>query len=141
MRKYLLLCILFVSGYATAQQWTTDLDAALRAANANNRKVLLFFSVAEHCESCDNLRKNVFEKAEFVNYAKRKYELVRLDFKEGAGAQQADVEKNLIIIEKYNKDGFFPLVVILNSSGKVIGKTGPYEGQDVTSYIRILESL
>jgi hypothetical protein len=37
----------------------------------------------------------------------------------------------LALAEKYNKDGFFPLVVVLDKTGKVLAKKG-YENQSAT---------
>ena len=53
----------------------------------------------------------------------------------------ADVaERNKKLSEKYNKDGNFPLVVLLDKSGKVIGMTG-FKNISAEEYIKLLDSL
>ena len=44
------------------------------------------------------------------------------------------------LAEMYNQQGHFPLVVILNNEGTVIGKTG-YKNLSVQEYIKHLESF
>lgn len=50
------------------------------------------------------------------------------------------MKKNEALAEKYNTRGFFPLVVLLDSDGNVLGTTG-YKDVSATEYIKILESL
>jgi len=53
----------------------------------------------------------VFKSPEFLAFADDNYVMVKIDF----SYQQDDKEqlqKNLLIVEKYNKDGFFPHVVV-----------------------------
>jgi hypothetical protein len=47
---------------------------------------------------------------------------------------------NHMLAEKNNQEGYFPLVVVLDIHGKVLGKTG-YQNISVEKYIEILESF
>ena len=125
-----------IAGYA--QEWKTDLDQALREASASNRNVLLFFTTAQDCERCMQLEKNVLQSAEFKDYAKDNYVLVKQDFKLD---EAKDMEKNLLIVEKYNKDGFFPLVVVINKSAKILGQIGAYNNESPQEYLVRLQSI
>jgi len=68
--------------------------------------------------------------------------LLRADFPRNKGNQlsKEQLKKNEALAEKYNTRGFFPLVVLLNSSGQVLGTTG-YKNVSPSEYIKILESL
>lgn len=136
MKRLILVLLMFGSGAVNAQEWLPDLGTGLERSKREGKKVLLLFSVAEGCQICSNLEQKVFADPEFRQYALKNLILVREDFSEGT--PEAKIE-HLAIVEKYNRDGFFPLVLILDSAGRVLKKTGPYEGEDAAQYIRMLE--
>ena len=138
--KRVILIVLFFGSIVNsrAQQWEKDLDAGLKEAALNNKKVLLFFSVPEHCETCVKLEQNIFKSPEFLAFAEKHYVMVKIDF----SYQQDDKEqlqKNLMIVEKYNKDGFFPHVVVLNKEAKITGKTEVYNNETPQEYMSLLK--
>ncbi len=49
-------------------------------------------------------------------------------------------EKNNKLAEQFNPNGFFPLVVVFDPQGKVVGETG-YKKTTPEEYIKILESF
>ena len=49
-------------------------------------------------------------------------------------------EANKKLAEKYNKNGSFPLVVLLDKSGKVVGMTG-FKNVSAIEYIKLLHSF
>jgi hypothetical protein len=48
--------------------------------------------------------------------------------------------KNNQLAEKYNKQGYFPFVVVLDKDGAILGEAG-YEKTSPTAYIEKLESF
>jgi thioredoxin-related protein len=139
MKKLVTVMILMSSSFITAQEWNKDLDAATREAAAKDKKILLLFSIPESCGVCEKLEKNVLQSEEFKAYAKENYILIRPDFSESASFEtKAD---NLLIVEKYNKDGFFPFVVILDKNAKVLGSTGLYNNETPQQYISKLRKF
>lgn len=128
----LILLLLLASQNFFAQEWRTDLDQAFEEAAASNRNILLFFSVSDACDICRRLDHDIFQSQEFSEYAHDNLILVKLDFKNQAGAGKSD---QLLIVEKYNKDGFFPWVVIVNKNQKVIGKLPLYDTQTPRQYV------
>lgn len=138
--KRMVLMVLFCGGIlnCSAQQWEKDLDAGLKEAAQQNKKVLLFFSVPEHCDTCVKLEQKVFKSPEFLAFADAHYVMVKIDF----SYQQEDknqLQKNLLIVEKYNKDGFFPHVVVLNAGAKITGKAGVYNNETPQEYMSLLQ--
>ncbi|HMI06312.1 MAG TPA: thioredoxin family protein [Flavobacterium sp.] len=132
----LLLLTNSVIGYS--QEWKNNLNAAFKEASVSGKEVLLFFSVAENCESCAKLDHNVLQSDEFRSYAKENFVLVKQDFNSGTAD---NIEENLLIVEKYNKDGFFPLVVIINKNAKVLGQIGAYNDESPKEYVAKLQSI
>ena len=118
------------------QQWHEDLNTASRIATAENKKVLMYFSVNEHCETCRKLEQDFFSSTEFLNYASANLVLVKPKF----SAQVAYEEKaeKLQIVEKYNKDGFFPHIVLLDASLKILKRAPLYQGEDAARYLQHL---
>ncbi|MBD3581035.1 thioredoxin family protein [Flavobacterium selenitireducens] len=135
--KRLLIVMLVMSGPLMAQQWKTDLDEAFREAAVSNRNILLFFSVSDACDICRRLDNDVFQSEEFLEYAQDNLVLVKLDFKNQATGDKSD---QLLIVEKYNKDGFFPWVVLINKHQKVIAKMPLYQEQTARQYLAQLKS-
>ncbi|WP_298223347.1 thioredoxin family protein [Flavobacterium sp.] len=136
MLSLMLLCGSIMN--SNAQQWIRDLDFGLKEAAQQNKKVLLFFSVPEHCDTCVKLEQKVFKSPEFLAFADDNYVMVKIDF----SYQQDDKEqlqKNLLIVEKYNKDGFFPHVVVLNKEAKIALKTGVYNNETPQEYLSLLK--
>lgn len=125
--------------HCSAQEWSNNLNQAFREASMTNKKVLLFFSTDENCERCQKLDKNVLQSSEFKDFAKDDYILVKQDFEPTDDPQQ--LEQNLLVVEKYNKDGFFPLLVILNKNAKVIGQVGAYNNETPNQYLDRLLSV
>ncbi len=143
MRTFLLTFFLIAVASAHGQDWNTDLEIAFDKALQQNRKVLLFFTVPDFCERCELLEKNVLSTQEFLNYAADNYILVRIEFTLSPGfsvSAEANAA-NLLIVEKYNKDGFFPLVVLLNKHQRVLGKLGVYQNETPEKYLQLLRGL
>ena len=138
---FILVCLMFWSPESQAQQWQNDLQIGLKEAAQQNKKVLLFFSVAERCDACNKLEQNIFKSQEFIEFASENYVLVKIDFSYEAQELTKDqLEKNLLIVEKYNKDGFFPHVVVLNKEAKVIKKMEVYTRETPEQYLSLLKS-
>jgi thioredoxin-related protein len=139
-RLFLLIVLLFFLPKSNAQQWHSDLQFGLKEAAQQNKKVLLFFSVPERCDVCNKLEQNIFKSPEFIEFASENYILVKIDFSYEAQELTKDqLEKNLLIVEKYNKDGFFPHVVVLNKEAKIIKKMEVYTSETPEQYLSLLQ--
>jgi len=142
MKQLLFLILMMVGVAAYSQEWKTNFEEAKKEALVQNKKILLVFSGSDWCGPCIKLDKNVWQSEEFKSYASTNYVLVRADFPKKKTNQLALEVKNqnLLLAEKYNKEGFFPLVVLLNSSDKVLGKMG-FENCSSTEYLKKLQNL
>ncbi len=104
--------------------WSNDLDKAMKTAKQEHECVLLTFSGSDWCGPCIRLHKDYFENAAFENYAKDNLVTVNADFPRLKKNQlsKEQQKKNDEMADRYNKDGAFPLTVLLNADGKVLKK-------------------
>ena len=68
--------------------------------------------------------------------------MLRADFprKSKNALPKEQQEANAKLAEAYNKNGIFPLVVVLDANGRVLGKTS-YKKMSPDEYIALLESF
>ena len=110
--------------------WLTDLDAAKAAAKAANRPILAVFSGSDWCKPCIMYEQEVFSKPEFTAYAKDKLVLAHFDFPRMKKNQLPAVQQkmNEAAAAQLNREGDFPLAVVIAPDGKVLAKTGYIAG-------------
>jgi thioredoxin-related protein len=120
--------------------WLTDLPRAQAQARAENKIVLMDFSGSDWCPDCIQLKKKVFDTEKFQAYAATHAVLVDVDFPDKKD-QSDDLKKaNAKLKEKYNVEGF-PTLIVLDSSGKEIGRQSGYDGSDPKAFIETLEKF
>jgi thioredoxin-related protein len=124
-----LIISLFISSFLfTAPQWGSDFDKAKADAAQNHKYILLNFCGSDWCGPCIKLKKDIFESADFAQYANDNLVLVRADFprlkKNQLDARQT--AHNEALAEKYNNQGKFPLTVLIDSNGKVVKEWDGY---------------
>ena len=115
---------LFSSFIFSATSWETDFNKAKQTAQSEHKLILLNFSGSDWCGPCIRMHKEIFESNSFIQYAGDNLVLVNADFPrlkkhELSKDQQT---KNDQLADTYNKDGIFPLTVLLTSDGKVLKK-------------------
>lgn len=108
-------------------RWTTDYNAALAAASGSNRKVFLFFTGSDWCGWCKRLDAEILGTSEFQEYARENLILVKLDFPQSIPQSAQLKAQNAELSQKYKIEGF-PTVVVLNASGRTVGRTGYTRG-------------
>ena len=142
MKTIFIVLFALLSTGINAQNWHTDFDEAKAIALKGNKKIILVFQGTDWCAPCIKLEKDVWETEVFKSYAKAKFVLVKAEFprKKKNALPSEQQEKNNKLAEKYNSKGYFPLVVVFNSKGKVIGETG-YKKLSPEDYIKHLETL
>jgi thioredoxin-related protein len=138
---YLSLLFLFISGPAIGQFWHTDYKEAQSIAKTENKPILLVFQGSDWCAPCIKLDREVWSTEEFRQYASTRWVMLKADFprrsKNALATEQA--EANAVLAERYNKNGIFPLVVVLDEEGQVLGETS-YQKIGPEGYIELIES-
>lgn len=126
----------------SAQEWQTDFDSAVKLASDKQAKIIMVFQGSDWCAPCIKLDKEIWSSDDFKAYAKAHYVMLKVDFprrKENKLAKEQQ-EHNNMLAEKYNKQGYFPYVVVLSSEGKVLGTTG-YKHVSPDDYLKLLNSF
>jgi thioredoxin-related protein len=142
MKKTMVLMLLFLVTIGYSQEWKSDFEAAKKEASAQNRNILLVFSGSDWCGPCIKLDRDIWQSAAFKEYAKNNLVMERADFpKKKQNQLPVELKKNnQDLAEKFNKDGLFPLVVLLDKNGKVLGRTG-YKNVSPQEYITLIKSF
>ncbi|MCK0144370.1 thioredoxin family protein [Arenibacter sp. F26102] len=142
MKKWTLIIALLFFGLSTAQKWESDWTAAAALAKQNHQNVLLVFSGSDWCAPCIKLDKNIWQTSEFQQYAQDHWTMLKADFPRKKANQLPDDQKNrnAQLAEKYNKKGYFPLVLLLDPNGNILGQTG-FKNISVKEYIALLKSF
>jgi thioredoxin-related protein len=142
MKKIIVLSLLLVTTFGYSQNWKTNLEEAKNQAANENKNILVVFSGSDWCAPCMKLEKIVWKSDAFKTEAEKKWVLVRADFPKKKGNQLSKelTESNKLLAEKYNKGGSFPLVVLADKKGKVIGMTG-FKNVSAEEYIKIINAL
>ena len=135
------LCALAASAKtSTPKGFTDDLDAALRRAAENGRKVVAVFSGSDWCGWCEELDKKILSKEAFLKVATNAYELVYIDNPmDSKVLSETGRRNNRRLTEKYGVRGF-PAVFVLDAKGAVITTVDGYDGESgPEDYLSMLE--
>ncbi|MEO6004625.1 MAG: thioredoxin family protein [Opitutus sp.] len=131
MKNIFVLCALLVATVAMpaaeTTKWTTDYEAALTKAKAENRHVFLFFTGSDWCSWCKRLNGEILSTPEFKSFASEKLILVEVDFPKSKPQSPAVKRQNASLAETHKIEGY-PTVIVLDSSGKKVGELGYQEG-------------
>ena len=106
--------------------------------------ILLFlvFQGSDWCAPCIKLNQEIWSSPKFIAYSKDHFVMLKADFPRKSKNKLVDTqqEKNNQLMEKYNKQGYFPFVAVLDKDGNVLGNTG-YKKTSPTEYINLLNSF
>lgn len=142
IKNYFLIILLAITSSVFSQDWNTDFEKSKLEAAEQNKNIVLVFSGSDWCGPCIKLEKNIWESTEFKEEAKKNWVLVKADFPKKKANQLPDSIKNqnAQLADKYNAEGHFPFVLVLDKTGKVLGRTG-YENLKPAEYIQLLHSF
>jgi thioredoxin-related protein len=134
--------MLFVSTFTFGQSWKANFEEAKAMAVQEDKNILLVFSGSDWCAPCIKLDKVVWQSEDFKKEAEKNWIIYKADFPKKRTNQLTPelTEANKKLAEKYNKNGSFPLVVLLDKSGKVVGMTG-FKNVSAIEYIKLLHSF
>ena len=110
--------------------WISNLDDAKKAAQAEEKRIFLFFSDDEGDGKSAKLKKNVFEKEDFVKAYTEKYVLVNLDYSSSRSASDDLLAGDYRLFELYD-GAMTPYFLILSPEGYVMGKLVFEENADL----------
>lgn len=141
-RYFLSVLLFFLCLSSFGQDWTTNFEEAKQQASKNNQNIVLVFQGSDWCAPCIKLDKEIWSTKEYKNLAKTKFVMVKADFprkKTNKLATELELQ-NKKLADKYNTQGYFPFVVVLDKNGKTLGNMG-YEKVTPTQYFNKLVSF
>jgi thioredoxin-related protein len=140
MRRLFLL-LAFCAGICQVRsenvEWFTDAEAAQAKAKAENKLILLNFTGSDWCIWCKKLKRDVFDKPEFAQFAQSKLVLVEVDFPQHKTLPEAQQQANAQLDKTYRINSY-PTIILLDPDGKQIGRMG-YAFGGASSFIAKLE--
>lgn len=119
--------------------WLTDLSAVQAMAKEEGKPILMDFTGSNWCGWCIKLKKEVFSKPAFIDYANEHLILMTVDFPRGLEQEESIKEQNNLLLDKYGINGF-PTIILVDFEGNVLGKTG-YKSGGPEAYIDHLKDL
>ncbi|MCS4238077.1 thioredoxin-related protein [Myroides gitamensis] len=135
MKKLYVLCAFVVTNFCVGQTF----NEALKKATAEDKPVMLVFAGSDWCAPCIKLEKEIFQSALF-EAEKKNWVLYKADFLKKSKLPAEVKKENGQLADQYNQEGYFPLVVVLNSTGKVLGKLS-YSKDTPAAYIKKLREF
>ena len=136
------IVLLLASTVAHGSDWQTDYEQALASAKAAKKYVLLDFTGSDWCGPCIQMKKAVFSKPAFLNYAKSKLVLVEIDYPRIKTLPEDLQKQNERLMHQYGIDrSGFPTVILLDPNGKSLGQLEGYGGERPADIIAWVEKL
>lgn len=142
-KVFLILSLFFLSiNSMNAQEWITDFSKAKSTANDENKVIILVFQGSDWCAPCIKLDKEVWSTDIFKQHATDNYVMFQADFprKRKNGLTKEQEKANAVLADKYNPQGIFPFVVVLDATGKVLGKES-YKKVGAEGFIKIIDGF
>jgi thioredoxin-related protein len=140
--KCISILLYVISFSAIGQNWNTNFEAAKQESSKNNRNIVLVFQGSDWCAPCMKLDKEIWSTEAFQKLSKNHFVMLKADFprKKANKLSETLTQQNAKLAEKYNNQGYFPLVVVLDNNGKVLGKMG-YEKVSPNDYFKKLTAF
>ena len=142
MKKLFLSILLLFSAFSFSQDWKYNFEEAKQIASEEGKNIIIVFSGSDWCAPCIKLDKNIWQSEVFQKEASKEWIIVRADFprKKANTLSKEQTEHNRMLADKFNQEGSFPLVVILDKNGKVLGKMG-FKNVSPEEYIKMIHAL
>ncbi len=119
--------------------WHTSMRAAMAAARAERKVILVNFTGSDWCPWCIRLHDEVFSQPPFMDYAARQLILLTVDFPRKKWQTPAQKRENADLARRYGIEAY-PTILLLDPDGRVIGQTGYRKGGAVP-YVDHLRSM
>ena len=142
MKKIVTFLVLFIVTISFGQDWKYNFEEAKALAKDQNKDIVVIFSGSDWCAPCIKLDKNIWQSEAFKKESTDKWILVKANFPRKKANQLSEEQEahNRGLAEKYNLEGSFPLVVLLDKDGRVLGKMG-FKNVAPEEYIKMMHAL
>ena len=122
--------------------WLTDLNEAKKEALEMKKPILMFFTGSDWCTPCKSLKHDFFNTENFEKKAED-FVLLMVDIPRRTDVITKEQRtKNEALVAKYNKNGGYPNIVVLNESLKVIGELSGYTlMREIDTHVAFVDSM
>jgi len=140
--KFFIIAFSLVALQVSSQNWQTDFEMSKQLASDENKIIVLVFQGSDWCAPCIKLDREIWSTQEFKDLAEDKFIMLQADFprRKNNKLSTEQQEQNNKLAETYNKNGYFPFVVVLDSEGNQLGSLG-YEKTTPTKYFEKIVSF
>jgi thioredoxin-related protein len=108
---------------STYIEWTVDWEKARLQSNDRQLPIILVFSGSDWCAPCIRLEKAVFQQDDFAFWAESNAVMVRADFPRKQRNLSKEIQlQNDRLAAQFNPKGKFPLVVVTDPEGEMLGE-------------------
>ena len=141
-KTILLSIFLILASFSNGFTQTNQLEQAAQLAKQENKLIFMNFSGSDWCRGCIILKQTILNTPEFESFAKDNLIMLDVDFPrmKRNRLSKKQVQYNEKLAEKYNKEGQFPTIIILDSDLNIIAKTG-YKQLSPAEYVNHIKTL
>lgn len=142
MKLKIAYLLLLFSLTITAQETSRlSFDQSLEKAKTENKNVLLFFSGSDWCAPCVKFKKHFVETDQFKTFSAENLIVFNADFPRLKKNKLADniTQENEKLADKYNNNGLFPMILLLNNKGEIVKKWEHYPSETLEDFIAKLK--
>ena len=118
---WLTALISLTTALVSGAEWKTDFAAAQTEARKANRLMLLNFTGSDWCPPCRQVKRDIFDKGEFKDYAAKNLVLVEVDFPRRKPISAAQRKANEALQKKFVIEGY-PTLIVLGPDGKELSR-------------------
>ncbi len=141
----IIIVFLFLAGtqFSTqcqSEDWFTNIDEAKISAQTNSKAILMVFAGSDWCKPCIQFKKDILEDTAFIEFAKENFVILYLDFpaRKKNRLSKEQTTHNEALAEKYNRQGSFPKVVLIDSDENILSQPD-FHGQSTSIFISELK--
>lgn len=129
----LFLCITssFSQEITPTLTWEKNYKTALKKANKEKKKVLIYFTGSDWCGPCIKLDRELFSSKKFIDIATKNFILYKANFPRNEDlVSKKNREVNIYLQKKFKQESF-PTLLFVNSRGREIARK---KGFIITEY-------
>jgi thiol-disulfide isomerase/thioredoxin len=126
--------------YGGPAVWETDYATAVEQAKARKCHLLILFTGSDWCPWCQKMNREVYSKTQFAQYSHDKFVLLKLDYLRHSTPPYELELQNDQMQAKYNVNGF-PMVVIVDTTGKELIRLDGYREGGPSNFIRSIQAF
>ena len=117
---FILSMLMTLVSHITSAQIDLQQDAKTKASTSQLK--LLIFSGSDWCLPCIRFERAVLRDTAFITFGEEHLVIEKADFPQHSKLAEEQVRHNEALAEKYNPQGYFPHVLLLDEQGSVLRK-------------------